>query len=187
MSKNFLKTMNDIKNDPMIFLAVKAAIEQEKESGKYLDNSKLVEETDLAYYFKSNFSKMQIYELALGILHGVDISIYGYDYFNAKQMREIRMGLELGVNILSVADVRFNDKQLQEIRFLMMDGIDPKIIANPRLSSFQMRQISRLILSGDMDSAKAKASTWIKENFEYEDWAMDMNSFNEYGSSKKKK
>ncbi len=187
MANSFFKTMNDIKDDPMIFLAVKAAISQEKESGKYLDSTKVVERGDLAYYFKSNFSKMQIYELALGVLHGVDISIYGYDYFSAKQMREIRTGLELGINILTVADVRFNDKQLQEIRFLLMEGVDPKIIANPRLSSFQMKQISKLILAGDISSAEAKASEWIKEDFEYEDWAMNMNSFDEYNPPRRKK
>ncbi len=186
MANNFFNTMMEIKNDPMVFLQVKEAIEKEKSMGKYLDN-KNVDNTCLAYYLKADFNKEQIFELALGVLHNVDISLYGHKFYTARQMREIRTGLQQGVNILTVVDARFDDRQMQEIRFWMINEMDVSIIANRRISWLQMKRIGDLVVKGEIDKAKEMAKECADENLAHENWAMDANSVKSFISPRKRK
>lgn len=177
-----LNTLKEITDSPIILTTVSTVFKMERNAGKYNPQTKQLTPDTLMYYFNNNYTTGQIYQLALGILEGIDITIYGKKEFSEEQMKEIRFGLLQGINILEHINFgfRFNHFQLKEIRICLENGFDPSIFANPRISWIKMREIRALIENGNIDEARSKANKYLIEDYDYEDWAMDYCSCEPY-------
>lgn len=104
--------------DPIIsylmMFSIRRAIEDRRD---YLSSRRA--QCRFAQYVYDGFDEMQLDELAIGLLRGVNVDLYAHRSLNHEEMHVIRCGLEMSVNVL---DLVHNGHDLIEIHRML--GVD---------------------------------------------------------------
>lgn len=87
--------------DPIInyvmMFSIRHAIEERRQ---WLSNPK--DQCRFARFVYEEFNDLQLDELAIGLLRGVNVDVYARRSLNHEEMHVIRRGLEMGVNVLNL-------------------------------------------------------------------------------------
>lgn len=86
---------------------IRRAIEERRQ---WLSNPK--DQCRFARFAYEEFDDLQLDELAIGLLRGVNVDLYAHRSLNHEEMHVIRRGLEMGVNVLNLV---YNGHDLIEI------------------------------------------------------------------------
>lgn len=78
---------------------------------------------DVKIYAKPQYDYETMYELKIGVEHGIDLSKYAKDY-DAQQINEIRLGIEHNVDYKKYLNFYLSGSQMREIRLTMEEGLD---------------------------------------------------------------
>ena len=82
-----------------------------------------------------------MWELRLGLKHGLDISVYHHTNYSNVQMMFIRQGLEDGIDVAYFLDSELDPYQLQMIDVGLRKKLDVSKYANSQLSFDEMKSI----------------------------------------------
>ena len=87
--------------DPIInyvmMFSIRRAIEERRH---WLSSPK--DQCRFARFVYEEFNDLQLDELAIGLLKGVNVDVYAHRSLNHEEMHVIRLGLEMGVNVLNL-------------------------------------------------------------------------------------
>ena len=87
--------------DPIInhfmMFSIRQAIEERRQ---WLSNP--TDQCRFARFVYEEFNDLQLDELAIGLLRGVNVDVYAHRSLNHEEMYVIRRGLEIGVNVLNL-------------------------------------------------------------------------------------
>lgn len=82
-----------------------------------------------------------MWELRLGLKHGIDISVYSHTNYSNVQMMFIRQGLEDSIDVTYFLDSELDPYQLQMIDVGLRKKLDVSKYANSQLSFDEMKSI----------------------------------------------
>lgn len=83
--------------DHFMMFSIRQAIEERRQ---WLSNP--TDQCRFARFVYEEFNDLQLDELAIGLLRGVNVDVYAHRSLNHEEMYVIRRGLEIGVNVLNL-------------------------------------------------------------------------------------